>query len=343
MNLDPYQRAAAAAAMLWPGYAAPPPQSPWNLAAEMANIQSHQQSSPSSSSSMMDWSHSLHSGFELPTLRAATAVATNDAPIQSITNSNLDYSRNCDQEAGREVKPVIANCINIKEERGTSPEPATICHSASTIEKETKPLDVTVSAEPTTTTTTTPIRIKEDMMSPESSPVPPPPPPLQLIETPASAPLLDDDSNYSGLQLLSDSIERFMATSSTSECERGDVISSRDVPHIACSSSSSNSNALDVLCAAALYQQVQQASSPAAPTSEESFVPASASCSSNVAISPDQRPPPQGFQLEFDFRSKLAELQRKYKEKQKELSSLREFEILKKKFILFQYLILSRR
>jgi hypothetical protein len=271
---------------------------------------------------MIGWSHSLHSSFELPILRAA-AVNVNDAAVVH-PSLEMDHVRHRDdEEDDRDVKPVVADRGNIKEET-TSPEP-TISETQATVKKESscvddfKPLDMGVSSETPTTT----IRVKENIMSPESSPVSPS---IQAAPAPSTMGALNADSNYSGLQLLSDSIERFMATAAAtttktfhrSEEHETSVMGSLDPPpeisHVA-----SGSNALDVLCAAALYQQVEQTSSPAAPTSE-SYVPAAASC----ATIADQRPP-HGFQIEFDFRSKLAELQRKYKEKQKELSSLREF------------------
>ena len=327
MNADPYQRAAAAAAMLWPGYAAPA-QSPWTLPSDIPSMQLHSQTS-----SMIGWSHSLHSSFELPILRAAAAAAAAAAAVNVNDSAEVHPSleiehvrdRRDDEEDDRDVKPVVAGRGNIKEET-TSPEP-TINDTPAAVKKESspcvndyKPLGMAVSSETPTAT----IRVKENIMSPESSPVPPS---IQTTQIPSSnIEALDTDSNYSGLQLLSDSIERFMATAAAttttfhrSEERETSVMGSPDPPREIPRVASGGSNALDVLCAAALYQQVEhRASSPAAPTSE-SFVPAAVSCDTIA----DQRPP-HGFQIEFDFRSKLAELQRKYKEKQKELSSLRE-------------------
>ena len=72
-------------------------------------------------------------------------------------------------------------------------------------------------------------------------------------------------------------------------------------------------NALDVLCAAALYQQTDPVTTTTTIEGKEMATPC-------IPLLPAGT----GFQMEFDFRSKLAELQRKYKEKQKELSSLSE-------------------
>ena len=75
-------------------------------------------------------------------------------------------------------------------------------------------------------------------------------------------------------------------------------------------------NALDVLCAAALYQQTD----PVTTTTTTMAIEGKEMATPCIPLLPAGT----GFQMEFDFRSKLAELQRKYKEKQKELSSLSE-------------------
>jgi len=121
----------------------------------------------------------------------------------------------------------------------------------------------------------------------------------------------ENSADYSGLQLLSDSIERFVSADQSKLANHAETIKIVKKEH--CSSSDKPvtvemaGNALDVLCAAALYQQ----SDPPPSTNESREILPDTSC-----------PRPAGFQVEFDFRSKLAELQRKYKEKQKELSSL---------------------
>lgn len=102
----------------------------------------------------------------------------------------------------------------------------------------------------------------------------------------------DEPADYSGLQLLSDSIERFV---------------SRDhSPPPQATPDAATGNALDVLCAAALGQQ----SPPSAQVATESDLAAPAAPAFGTSLA------------ELDFRSKLAELQRMYREKQQILKNL---------------------
>lgn len=108
----------------------------------------------------------------------------------------------------------------------------------------------------------------------------------------------ETDAAYSGLQLLSDSIERFVCRADSPPA--GGRRASADVP---------GGNALDVLCAAALLGEPADPSPPT-PLSPPA-VPGGQSTSACVD-SPK----------ELDFRSKLAEIQRMYKEKQQILKHL---------------------
>jgi hypothetical protein len=111
------------------------------------------------------------------------------------------------------------------------------------------------------------------------------PPELALPEVTMKAEPVEEADNFTGLHLLSDSIERFVSS-----------IKKENSPPIRPPDASANP--LDVLCAAALSEETVQTQAP---------TPAA---------------PPQNEKFEFDFRSKLAELQRRYKEKQKELNKL---------------------
>ena len=114
-----------------------------------------------------------------------------------------------------------------------------------------------------------------------------------------------DELEFAGLRLLSDSVERFVAANH----DRNDP--AEELPLV----SSTSCHPLDVLCAAALSAEH---------AAEKKYVPNGPTVSAPAPASalPPPSGKPSGFQLEFDFRSKLAEIQRKYKEKQKELSSL---------------------
>ncbi|EFX76319.1 hypothetical protein DAPPUDRAFT_322503 [Daphnia pulex] len=282
---DSYPRAT----VLWPGYAASA-QSPWGLPPDMA-------ATPTAS-----WS--LHppvigSAFELPLLRAAESCeesSTHASKPECVTNS------------------CPTNVADIKEER-MSPEPPAPEKNEQPIPSETaQPLEsVTAATEQTT------IRVRDNLTTIPVSQDPIIGVPNSLDDRRVPSPTVQENpaplADYSGLQLLSDSIERFVSADQSKLTNQAETIKTvKKEEH--CSSSSDKpvtvemaGNALDVLCAAALYQQ----SDPPPSTNESREILPDTSCG----------PRPAGFQVEFDFRSKLAELQRKYKEKQKELSSLK--------------------
>ncbi|XP_059350502.1 protein winged eye-like isoform X1 [Daphnia carinata] len=279
--LDPYQRAAT---VYWQSYAAPA-QSPWGLPPDMA-------ASPTASWALHP---PVRSAFELPILRSD--VTPYEDPTTHASKPACVISS----------PPAMAE---IKEER-ISPEPPSHVEEKDepSIQLErAQPLDSSTAAEPPS------IRVRDNLTIGWVSRDP-------SIRSPSTS--LDDENvprslstghdaspapmaDYSGLQLLSDSIEQFVSADQsklanepqTKEERRNDNVTAVEMA----------GNALDVLCAAALYQQSDspQSSQPRAVSPATSCIPR-----------------PTGFQMEFDFRSKLAELQRKYKEKQKELSSLK--------------------
>ena len=247
-------------------------------------------------------SWSLHppvigSAFELPLLRADVTScedsSTHASKAECVTNSSSN------------------NMANIKEERLT-PEPPVPEKNELPVPSETiQPLDSVTATDQTT------IRVRDNLTSFQVSQDPiicvpnslgdrNVPPSLSTVQQQETSVGLVD---YSGLQLLSDSIERFVSADQSKLSNPPETIKIVKKEH--CSDKPVTvemaGNALDVLCAAALYQQ----SDPPSSSSEPREILPDTSC-----------PRPAGFQVEFDFRSKLAELQRKYKEKQKELSSL---------------------
>lgn len=288
--VDPYQRAAAA--MLWPAGYGNPSQPPWGLAAE-----SHPPTP------LSPWSMS-RSAFELPTLRPEVSSA---APTATPSSADPD-----------DVKPpplVLDVCqlrniredpVGIKEERRSpsipdSPRSGTLCYSS-----DGESLDL-VTVDPP------PVVVIKQSLSPD--------PPSNV---PTTQPL-----EFSGLHLLSDVSTADRARRESQE----DMASSRRSSLEATSTSS-----LDVLCAAALsqeqqQQQVEEKTAPVAVSSARSSVDdvivTPVTSSSSAATTSPANAPPHVFEMaEFDFRSKLAELQRKYKEKQKELNNLSESMII---------------
>lgn len=290
--VDPYQRAAAA--MLWPAGYGNPSQAPWGLATE-----SHPPTP------LSPWSMT-RSAFELPTLRPEVSPAP---PAATPSSADTD-----------DVKPpplVLDVCqlrniredpVGIKEERRSpsipdSPRSGTLCYSS-----DGESLDL-VTVDPP------PVVVIKQSLSPD--------PPSNV---PTTQPL-----EFSGLHLLSD-----VSTADRARRESQDDLASSRRSSLEATSTSS----LDVLCAAALsqeqqQQQVEEKTVPATVSSARSSVddvivtPVTSSSSSAATTSPANAPP-HAFQMaEFDFRSKLAELQRKYKERQKELNNLSESMIIK--------------
>lgn len=242
----------------------------------------------------------IGSAFELPLLRAD--VTPYDDPATHASKPECVIS-----------SPPAA-VAEIKEER-ISPEPP--IH----VENKIEPLIQLERAQPQDSITTEPMsfRVRDNLTTEWASQDP-------SIRSP---PILLDDGNvarslstvrpdsptpqadYSGLQLLSDSIERFVSSDQAKLANQLQIMETTKEERYSDNPVAMEmaGNALDVLCAAALYQQ-----SDSPESNEPTEISPSTSC-----------PRPTGFQVEFDFRSKLAELQRKYKEKQKELSSLSKF------------------
>lgn len=279
---DPYQRAAT---VYWQSYAAPA-QSPWGLPPDMA-------ASPTASWALHP---PVRSAFELPNLRAD--VTPYEDPTTHASKPACVISS---------PPPAMAE---IKEER-ISPEPPS--HVAEKVEpsiplERAQPLDSSTAMEPAS------IRVRDNLTigwvsrdpsirSPSTS--------FDDENVPRSLSTGHGDSpapvaDYSGLQLLSDSIEQFVSADQSVQLANEPQTKEEQPCNDNVSAVEMAGNALDVLCAAALYQQ-----SDSPQSSEPRDISPATSC-----------PRPTGFQVEFDFRSKLAELQRKYKEKQKELSSL---------------------
>ena len=293
VSADPYQRAAAAH-MLWPGYAATTHSSPWALPPEMA-------STPTS-----PWT--LHpaprSAFELPPL-LRTDVAVYQDPVDDVAKSEcVPLSRPVENCAGRQE----AEIQKVKQEP-VSPEPPAVA----SVREETSSIlsESVVSIQPESS-----IRVRDNMTIESADH-----PAESSVSTASSSanPLKQDEADpsadYSGLQLLSDSIERFVASDPDHRVNHCQPESTTSVNKSHPIGVEVAGNALDVLCAAAMYRQ--SGSNPETECkSERPSLPAVSSPPSS------SQPHPTGFQIEFDFRSKLAELQRKYKEKQKELSSL---------------------
>lgn len=297
--------------MLWPAGYANPPQTPWGLPAE------HHPPTP-----LTPWSLS-RSAFELPSLRPE--VNNEVGPTIGGADPDDDVKPAIVLDARQTAPP--SSTIEIKEERispgGLSPPPSSVGSAErNEASSDGESLDL-VTVDP-------PVMEREEEEEVEHAPedlkksCPAGPPP-------ASPP----PSEFSGLQLLSD-----VMANQPRQTEELDRQPDRR------SSLETGSNSLDVLCAAALSQQVD----PPAP-SPPSPPPPPPAPSSAVAMKPRATgapPPPPvtsmdditrtrtpvtpttshapslspAFPMEFDFRSKLAELQRKYKEKQKELSNL---------------------
>ena len=306
-SADPYQRAAAT--MLWPGYATPA-QSPWHLPSE---IPAH----PHSGGPAL-WSRSsplLHplpfpAGFDLPLRTMAEA----DVKIEPLSSASPEAPCGIKDEI-EEGKPFDpADYI-----RSFSPESA--------VRTPAMPLDPVVVKDE--------IQVVPDLEKPEAAESPEATesqadsqhPPIKQspgspgvnghlpecvpsagIDAAGSVEKKEEfesggDPEFLGLRLLSESIEHFVSTKKQQESSiridpQDSGIAKKRWTQMDCIS-----NPLDMLCAAALSQQGKESVLPATPSPVK---PASA----------------RGCQPEFDFRSKLAELQRKYKEKQKELSNL---------------------
>lgn len=290
--------------MFWPSYATPA-QSPWGLPPDM---------SPSPTAS---WSiHApARSAFELPILRAD--VTAYEDPADDVSKTECDPP---------DDPPALAE---IKEER-ISPEPP----GNDVLEKADPPMQQAAveTGDPLDTVTSvdhSSIRVRDNLTTGWISQDPSTRSPKSVSRlddrntatspSPVSAAAQHDSSmpsaDYSGLQLLSDSIERFVSADQAKlayQHQPEPIRTGKDQQRRSDNPMAVEvaGNGLDVLCAAALYQQSDPPKSSVEPRRE--MVPAT-SCIPSC---------PTGFQMEFDFRSKLAELQRKYKEKQKELSSL---------------------
>lgn len=301
--------------MFWPGYATPA-QSPWALAPDM-----NMNATPTT-----PWS--IHpptrSAFELPLLRA-------DVPVYEDPSDDVSKPE-C---APSEPAAVLAE---IKEERISPEPPSDLAEkvddaSSSTQSERSQPMDsITVADQG--------IRVRDnlttgwvsqDPLSPARSPKSPvlldagnspsPIATLSAVQQEQQENSIATAADYSGLQLLSDSIERFVSADQAKLAYQPEPIKT-EKDHQRSSDNPMTvevaGNALDVLCAAALYQQ----SDPSTTTTMTAAIEPREMVAAAAATSCIPRP--TGFQMEFDFRSKLAELQRKYKEKQKELSSLSE-------------------
>ncbi len=302
--------------MFWPGYTTPA-QSPWALAPDM-----NMNATPTT-----PWS--IHppnrSAFELPLLRA-------DVPVYEDPSDDVSKPECAPSEP-------VAVLAEIKEERISPEPPSDLAEkvddaSSSAQPEKSEPMDSTTAADQG-------IRVRNNLtagwVSQDPSSARSPKSPVLLDAGNSPSPILmlsaaqqeqqensmTTAADYSGLQLLSDSIERFVSADQAKLAYQPEPIKT-EKDHQRSSDNPMTvevaGNALDVLCAAALYQQ----SDPSTTTTTTMTTTAAIEPREMVAAAASCIPRPTGFQMEFDFRSKLAELQRKYKEKQKELSSLSE-------------------
>ena len=289
--------------MFWPGYATPA-QSPWGLAPDL-----------NATTATASWS--IHpparSAFELPILRADVAAypsSDNVSKPDTVDESSAAAALHAEIKEER-ISPLPTNDVAEK----TQDMSSTSCNPADSITA----VDQSIRIRDNLTTTGW---ASPSARSPKSASLDDrnsPSPVLSAVQQPQQGSSSIPSADYSGLQLLSDSIERFVSSADQAKL----AYQPEPIKTDHCSSSSSDNpmtvevagNALDVLCAAALYQQTDPAAVTTTTTIEgkEMATPC-------IPLLPAGT----GFQMEFDFRSKLAELQRKYKEKQKELSSLSE-------------------
>ena len=286
--------------MFWPGYATPA-QSPWGLAPDL-----------NATTATASWS--IHpparSAFELPILRADVAAyqsSDNVSKPDTVDESSAAAALHAEIKEER-ISPLPTNDVAEK----TQDMSSTSCNPADSI---TAAVDQSIRIRDNLTTTGW---ASPSARSPKSASLDDrnsPSPVLSAFQQQGSSSIPSAD--YSGLQLLSDSIERFVSSADQAKL----AYQPEPIKTDHCSSSSSDNpmtvevagNALDVLCAAALYQQTDPVTTTTTIEGKEMATPC-------IPLLPAGT----GFQMEFDFRSKLAELQRKYKEKQKELSSLSE-------------------
>lgn len=297
--------------MLWPGYATPA-QSPWHLQSEIP-LHPHSGSGLWSRSPPLLQPLPLTTGFDLP-LRT---IGDADVKIEPLSSASpdashaikdgveegkpfdpADYIRSFSPESAVEAPAAPLDSIVIKDEIQVvpdlqkSPSPAA-AHSPeaqqSQVISDLPPIKRSPSPEANNWTE----RVPSPGIDPAASV-----PKKEELES-------GNDPEFLGLRLLSESIEHFVSTETKKEQES--II--RALPEASgigknlWTQMDGVCNPLDVLCAAALSQQNKESVVAATPSP---VTPASA----------------RGCQPEFDFRSKLAELQRKYKEKQKELSNL---------------------
>lgn len=280
--------------MLWPAGYSNPPQSPWSLGAEHPPTP------------LTPWSMS-RSPFELPSLRPEVSAV---APVTPLNGADPD-----------DVKPVVEECQQnsdivdpvgiIKEERNPSPTgtppPASLALTGeigTCLDESNESLDM-VSVDPPDVSGHQP-----------EQPV--------VGEAPSfSAP------EFSGLQLLSD-----VTADQARQSEESPGLLSGSSSRRSSTRETAAGNSLDVLCAAALSQHDESASCPApkktlvsppppsTQTSKTDVVATATPVTSTSSHAVAHLATHAFHGVEFDFRCKLAELQRKYKEKQKELSSL---------------------
>ena len=287
--------------MFWPGYATPA-QSPWGLAPDL-----------NATTATASWS--IHpparSAFELPILRADVAAyqsSDNVSKPDTVDESSAAAALHAEIKEER-ISPLPTNDVAEK----TQDMSSTSCNPADSI---TAAVDQSIRIRDNLTTTGW---ASPSARSPKSASLDDrnsPSPVLSAFQQQGSSSIPSAD--YSGLQLLSDSIERFVSSADQAKLAyqpepiKTDHSSSSDNPMTV----EVAGNALDVLCAAALYQQTD----PVTTTTTTMAIEGKEMATPCIPLLPAGT----GFQMEFDFRSKLAELQRKYKEKQKELSSLSE-------------------
>ena len=288
--------------MFWPGYATPA-QSPWGLAPDL-----------NATTATASWSihQPARSAFELPILRADVAAyqsSDNVSKPDTVDESSAAAALHAEIKEER-ISPLPTNDVAEK----TRDMSSTSCNPADSITA----VDQSIRIRDNLTTTGW---ASPSARSPKSASLDDrnsPSPVLSAIQQQGSSSIPSAD--YSGLQLLSDSIERFVSSADQAKL----AYQPEPIKTDHCSSSSSDNpmtvevagNALDVLCAAALYQQTD----PVTTTTTTMAIEGKEMATPCIPLLPAGT----GFQMEFDFRSKLAELQRKYKEKQKELSSLSE-------------------